>query len=110
MSRSRPAFFLVFLATTAVATGSATAQGTYPQAHGWSRVVPSVVWCGDPTSTVTIEFHVVGRSDVAGVQVTNQSEQRRITLYDDGSHGDAVAGDAVFTASGVQPVPASRTT
>jgi hypothetical protein len=74
----------------------------FPRSNAWARVTPSVVWCGDATSTVKIEVHIIGRTDVAGVQVTNLDEQDRITLYDDGTHGDAAAGDNVFTSTGVQ--------
>ena len=73
-----------------------------PVNHAWSRVTPSVVWCGDPSSTVTIEVHIVGRDDVTAVEVTNGGEEDRITLYDDGTHGDVVAGDQVHTAAGVR--------
>ncbi len=73
----------------------------FPQSNAWGRVTPSVAWCGDASSTVKIEVHIVGRTDVVGVQVTNLGEQDRITLYDDGTHGDAAAGDNVFTATGV---------
>lgn len=76
-------------------------QSEFPQKDGWSRVTPSVVWCGDPSSTVTIEFHVVGRTDVLAIQLDDWNGHL-ITLYDDRTHGDAVAGDNVFTAAGVE--------
>jgi hypothetical protein len=53
---------------------------------------------------MTIEVHIVGRTDVIGVEVTDGgSAGDRIVLYDDGTHGDAAAGDNVFTNSSVQP-------
>ena len=77
----------------------------FPQENGWSRVTPSVVWCGDPA---TIEFHVVGRTDVAQVAVADGYDTERTPLYDDGTHGDLTADDNIFTAAGVPlPCPAS---
>ena len=78
------------------------AQEEFPQQNAWARVTPSVVWCDDPSSLATIEVHIVGRDDVATVQVTNRSEEERFTLYDDGTHGDVTPGDNVFTLSGAQ--------
>jgi hypothetical protein len=49
---------------------------------------------------VTIEVHIVGRTDVVEVEVTNSTAEN-ITLYDDGTNGDAIAGDNVFTNSSV---------
>jgi hypothetical protein len=84
-----------------VVVSRAQAQNTFPQENAWHRITPSVVWCGDPESAVTIEVHIVGRDDVAGVEVTNRDEDDRIALYDDGTHGDAAADDRVYTASDV---------
>ncbi len=72
----------------------------FPQSQAWARAVPSVIWCGD---RLTLEVHVVGRQDVVGVQLTNRNEDDRFTLYDDGTHGDAVAGDQVFTLAEARP-------
>jgi hypothetical protein len=95
---------LVLLALAAGNSGPVgLAQEEFPQENAWSRVIPSVIWCGDPTSTVTLEVHIVGRNDVAKVQVTNTGEEDRFTLYDDGTHGDITAGDKVFTVTGVKP-------
>jgi hypothetical protein len=80
----------------------AQAQEEFPQQNAWARVKPSIVWCGDAGSLVTIEVHIVGRNDVAVVQVTNRSEEDRFTLYDDGTHGDVTPADNVFTLSGAQ--------
>lgn len=80
----------------------ARAQEEFPQENAWAQVIPSVVWCGDPNSPVTIEVHILGRNDVAGVQVTNMNEQDRLTLYDDGTHGDVTPGDNVFTLANAQ--------
>lgn len=82
------------------ASGPALAQEEFPQENAWGRVTPSVVWCGDPESTVTLEIHVVGRQDVTGVRINDAGEI--YTLYDDGTHGDARAGDNTFTLSGAQ--------
>ncbi len=96
------AVLMVLVAGAAVPWHSAEADDEFPRENAWHRVTPSVVWCGDPSSMVTIEVHIVGRTDVAEVQVTNRSEDDRITLYDDGTHGDAAAGDNVFTNSSAQ--------
>ncbi|NPA31253.1 MAG: hypothetical protein GXO37_04565, partial [Chloroflexi bacterium] len=74
-------------------------QEEFPQSQAWARATPSVVWCGD---RATLEVHIVGRSDVVGVQLTNRGETDRFTLYDDGTHGDPVAGDGVFTLADAQ--------
>jgi hypothetical protein len=82
----------------------AAEDAEFPQKNAWSRVTPSVVWCGDTTQTVTIEVHIVGRHDVAQAWVTNlgtSADEARAELFDDGSHGDAVSGDNVFTLGGV---------
>jgi hypothetical protein len=94
--------FLVLAAGVGVSWQSAMAEGDFPQENAWHRVTPSVVWCDDPDSLVTIEVHIVGRSDVVEVEVTNGGENNRTALYDDGTNGDAAAGDNVFTNSSVQ--------
>jgi hypothetical protein len=85
----------------------------FPQKNAWTRITPSVVWCGDENSTVTVEVHIVGRSDVRKVWTVYRDEQGREPsldslgdnspgrLFDDGTHGDAYAGDNVFTRSGI---------
>jgi hypothetical protein len=93
---------LIILLGMLAAPQPTQAQDEFPQENAWHKVTPSVVWCDDPQSTVTLEVHIVGRTDVAQVQVTNSGEDDRFTLYDDGSHGDAVAGDNVFTLEGAQ--------
>ena len=93
---------LLLVAGIAVPGLVAKADDEFPQENAWHEVTPSVVWCGDPSSLATIEVHIVGRTDVAEVQVTNQNEDDRITLYDDGTNGDATAGDNVFTNSSAQ--------
>ncbi|MEW5825332.1 MAG: choice-of-anchor X domain-containing protein [Candidatus Bipolaricaulota bacterium] len=74
----------------------------------WTSVRPSVVWCGDRLSTVTIETHVQSPSRVISARIVGPNET--ISLHDDGSHGDRVAGDGVFTASEVRPYCHSRFT
>ena len=82
----------------------------FPKKNVWGRITPSVAWCGDPESAVTIEVHIVGRGDVRKVWVANlvaaeedpplevfDDSSRGLLFYDDGSHGDAQAGDNVFT-------------
>ena len=72
----------------------------FPQKNVWTRVTPSVVWCGDTTQPVTIEVHIVGRHNVVKVWVTNlgtSNAEARAELFDDGTHGDTVSGDNIFT-------------
>jgi hypothetical protein len=93
----------------AVSTHPAAAYDEFPQRNAWTRATPSVVWCGDPTSTTTLEVHIVGRNDVARVWITGlwlpgvmpQEEDGRAELFDDGTHGDSIAGDNVFTLADV---------
>jgi hypothetical protein len=92
---------LVLAAGVVLPWQAAQADDDFPRANAWHRITPSVVWCGDPDSLATIEVHIVGRTDVVGVQVTNYDADP-IALYDDGTHGDAVAGDNVFTNSSAQ--------
>jgi hypothetical protein len=93
---------LVLVAGIAIPWQPVQADDEFPQENAWHRITPSVVWCDDPDSLVTIEVHIVGRTDVVEVEVTNHGEDDRIQLYDDGTNGDEVAGDNVFTNSGVQ--------
>lgn len=82
----------------------AAAYDEFPQQNAWTRSTPSVVWCGDPASTTTLEVHIVGRNDVARVWLTNlgtSDEESRAELFDDGTHGDLTAGDNVFTLADV---------
>jgi hypothetical protein len=72
-----------------------------PLENLWYRITPSVVWCGDANDKVKVEVHIVCRSDVASVQFDNRSKGI-VTLYDDATHGDAAAGDNVFTITDVQ--------
>jgi len=93
---------LILVTVVAPERSAVHAQLDFPQENAWARVTPSVVWCDDPQSLVTIEVHIVGRSDVETVWVEN-GPISEVALYDDGTHGDAAAGDNVFTRSGVQP-------
>jgi len=72
----------------------------FPQKYAWAKASPSVVWCGDPESTTTLEVHIVGRDDVRRVWLTglgNTGLDRRGELFDDGSHGDLTANDNIYT-------------
>ncbi len=95
---------LVLILVTAGASATPALADTIdlPQENAWARVTPSVVWCDDAQSLVTIEVHIVGRNDVEAVRVEN-GPINVVALYDDGTHGDVAAGDNVFTRSGVQP-------
>jgi hypothetical protein len=96
--------------------------GEFPQRNVWTRVSPSVVWCGDAQSKTTIEVHIVGRNDVRKVWVANldgtgedaplqafDDSSKGLEFFDDGSHGDVKPGDNVFTHSElVLPCPPDR--
>ncbi|MBI5949124.1 MAG: hypothetical protein HY875_13370 [Chloroflexi bacterium] len=95
---------LAGLSALGLTTGLAPAEeALFPRENHWWRATPSVLWCNDPSSTTTMEFHVAGRTDVVKVEVETASNQL-VDLYDDGTHGDATAGDLVFTRSGVRPL------
>lgn len=61
------------------------------------RVSPSVVWCDD-FSTLRFEVTIRNRTDVARVEIPDLDTGG--VLVDDGTNGDAVAGDNVFTGFG----------
>jgi hypothetical protein len=90
-----------------VEVSKATQLPEFPKANIWTRATPSVAWCGDPTSTVTVEAHIVGRTDVSAVSLKDSGTVGPpgppIALRDDGLGGDHRAGDGIFTASGFQP-------
>lgn len=91
--------------------------GEFPQENAWWRLTPSVIWEGE---TLTIEVTIVGRDDVARVSVYNLESPETTDpivapgagdfvthysaeLYDDGTRGDRVAGDRIFTREGLTP-------
>jgi hypothetical protein len=83
---------------------SPTQADDFPQSNAWYQATPSIVWCGDESSSTTLEVHIVGRTDVARVWLTDldtDAEENRAELFDDGTHGDEVAGDQIFTLSDV---------
>ncbi|MBN2879632.1 MAG: hypothetical protein JXN65_08385 [Clostridia bacterium] len=76
----------------------------YPQENAWYQATPSVVWLNDPESTTTIEVHIEGRNDVSRVWMTDlgsdEAEGRR-ELFDDGTNGDKIPGDNIYTLADV---------
>ena len=92
---------VVFTVGGFVGLSEETSEGFLPPSDGWTVVRPSVLWCGETTSTATIEAHLEGRTDVVSARVVGPNEI--FPLYDDGTHGDAMAGDLIFTAGGVVP-------
>lgn len=84
----------------------------FPQRNYWTRVTPSVYYCDD-TEGMTVEVHIVGRSDVERVMIRDPYgdhlsydgpfEADFSILYDDGTNGDLIAGDGVFTRSNLRP-------
>ena len=65
-----PALLLVIYLAALVQP--AAAENDFPQANAWTRSQPSVVWCNDPTSTTTLEVHIVERSDVTTRRLVEQ--------------------------------------
>ena len=86
---------ITILISASLGVVTATAGDEFPQNNAWYQATPSVVWCGDPELTTTLEVHVVERSDVARVWLGQEE------LFDDGTHGDVMAGDLTFTRSDV---------
>jgi len=110
-----PSFFLipiVLLLLCSPGPDVSAQQGEFPQENVWTQAMPSVVWCQDPglTTATTLEVHIVGRSDVSRVWMTNMgttADEGRGEFYDDGTHGDLTAGDRVFTRANFQ-LPCNR--
>jgi hypothetical protein len=95
---------LISLLTTISTSQIASAEAEFPQKNAWYRATPSVVWCGDNSSTTTLEVRIVGRTDVARVWMTDMGtneDEGKLELFDDGTHGDQTAGDNLFTHSEV---------
>ncbi|MEN6369051.1 MAG: hypothetical protein ABFD77_05045 [Thermotogota bacterium] len=97
----RPSAWVGFVVVLTAALSAGAADEAVLTGNVWTSVRPSAVWCADKNSTATIEAHIVGRDDVRSVRVIGPNET--FQLYDDGTHGDAEAGDFVFTAAGVRP-------
>lgn len=76
------------------ALAAAPAEGTSQQILTAARISPSVVWCDDVT-TIRIEVTVRNRTDVAMAEIPDLRSGG--LLRDDGTNGDRVAGDNVFT-------------
>lgn len=94
----------VSLLVGVLSVDSASANDEFPQRNAWYRATPSVVWCGDSLSKTTLEVHIVGRTDVARVWLTDlgtTEDEERAELFDDGTHGDKQAGDNIFTLNNV---------
>jgi hypothetical protein len=97
-------FMFVGLFVGVLCVDSTFANDEFPQRNAWFRATPSVVWCGDPQSTTTLEVHIVERTDVARVWLTGlgtNENDGRAELFDDGTHGDQQAGDNIFTLNDV---------
>lgn len=102
----RPSAWVGLILILCAGLPTSGADRPLPAESAWTVVRPSAVWCGDKNSTVTIEAHIDGLEEVDDVSVTGPNEVFR--LYDDGTHGDAVSGDSVFTAAGVRPYCSTR--
>ena len=68
------------------------------------RATPSVLWGNTRSPTTTLEAHIIGREDVRRVWITGLGSKEpdgRRELFDDGTHGDRIAGDRVYTLADV---------
>ncbi len=68
------------------------------QAFLYHHIDPIVVFKGDEDTTQTVEVATTGEA-IASVRLTRPSEA---IMHDDGTHGDAVAGDGIYTLEGVE--------
>lgn len=80
---------------------AARADEALPPGVAWTRVRPTVLWCGDRSSVATVEAHVEALDDVAAVRIVGPNDA--FDLYDDGTRGDVFPGDGVYTAGDVRP-------
>jgi hypothetical protein len=112
--RVTTALVIAFLLGLGILPSQASARPSaleeFPKRNVWARITPSVSWCNDPNSKVTIEVHITGRNDVRKVWVANlvgavpgeplesfDDNSKGLAFFDDGTHGDAMSGDNVFT-------------
>ncbi|MCX6093861.1 MAG: hypothetical protein NTY63_03445 [Candidatus Bipolaricaulota bacterium] len=102
----RPSAWVGFILVLTAALSASGANEQCLLEGDWTRVRPSAVWCGDKNSAVTLKAHIVGHDDIRSVRVVGPNES--FQLYDDGTHGDAAAGDFMFTAEGVRPYCSTR--
>jgi hypothetical protein len=96
----RAVLILGILLTIFIPTTSVFSQDEeLPQDKAWFQATPSIVWCDPATNKMEpfkIEVHIVGLSGVTSTVISDQFE-----LYDDATHGDATAGDNVWTLNDV---------
>lgn len=90
------------LAFTVGFAGSGTAErwdrAGKDRAYLYHHIEPNVVYKGDVGTTLKVEVGTIGQG-VAGVRLSLPVEA---AMYDDGSHGDEVPGDGVYTLEGVE--------
>ncbi len=82
----------------------------FPQENAWFEATPPVIWCGDASSDITLEVHIVGRDDVRRLWLTNlmfpDDPEAARELFDDGTNGDETGGDNVFSlTTSAQNIP-----
>jgi hypothetical protein len=68
------------------------------QAFDYFYLDPLVVYKGDTETTMKLELATTGQ-DIVQVRLETPSSA---ILYDDGSHGDRVAGDGIYTLDGIE--------
>lgn len=72
-------------------------QSIFSQSMQYYTVEPNVVYHGDDNTKMDIEVSIVGQ-DIARVYINDPIET---DLYDDGTHGDKIAGDGIYSINDV---------
>ena len=88
-----PALLCIAFSTMALADG--------PGLYG--RVDPPVIW-NNGTTPFTFEV-VTTNANIASVTFIGVQEYAGLPMYDDGTHGDRVAGDGIFTLNNITCPP-----
>ena len=91
----------IMLGSCGVLWGGTTAAPDAPggsQAYLYHHFDPIVVYKGDTSTTLTLEVATTGEA----ITAVRLKRPVGIAMHDDGSHGDVIAGDGVYTLEGVE--------
>jgi|GEM_PF-3479052 len=77
---------------------SAACAGTLAKAYRYCTLDPKVVYRGNEAEVITLEVATSNES-ITRVQLTSPDTLR---MYDDGTHGDRLAGDGIFTRNKIK--------
>lgn len=78
----------------------------FGQSLQYYTVDPNVVYFGDESTKLTIEVYTSGQ-DINRIYFYDPIEA---DLYDDGTHGDKVAGDGIYTLNDINPMDGTNDT